>query len=580
MADVFVSYSRQDRARVLPLVGALEGQGWSVWWDPEIAPGQEFDSMIAAELARARAVVVVWTPASVVSRWVRGEAREAADRGVLTPVRFDGAQLPIDARAIHTIDFDGWGESAADPSFQQLSRAISALLRGEPAPEAPVAAARPRKPSGPSICVLPFANISGDVEQEYFSDGISEDIITDLSRISALSVASRNTAFTYKGKAVSVAQVARDLGVTHVLEGSVRKAGNRVRITAQLIDGASDSHVWAERYDRDLDDIFALQDEISRAIADALKLKLLPEEKAALAQKATTNPEAYKLYLMARRYWLSMGATQQRNLIVRLCRRAIELDPEYARAWALLSICMADIRAVGQGYSPEEALSAAERALELDPTLAEAHAAKARVLTGKGLYAQAEAEHRTALELDPDSYEVNAGAARWSMAVGRLTDAVGYFQKAMDLVETDYWAAGMKVEVLEALGDGEGAKAAARAALERIEKVLAAEPDNAGALSFGSGMLASLGETERALEWTEHALLIDPDNANMRYNLSCGLAKAGAHEKALAMLEEILAGTSAEGVRWIQKDHDLDSLRGDPRFQSMVAEAAERLGVV
>src|SRR5256885_9759976 len=152
-----------------------------------------------------------------------------------------------------------------------------------------------RKRDRISICVLPFANMSGDAEQEYFSDGISEDIITDLSKVSALHVVSRNTAFTFKGKPVDVRQVAGQLNVSHVLEGSVRKAAGRVRITAQLIDGSSDSHVWAERYYRDLNDIFALQDEISHAIVDALKVKLLPEEKKAIEQHGTENVDAYNL---------------------------------------------------------------------------------------------------------------------------------------------------------------------------------------------------------------------------------------------------------------------------------------------
>src|SRR5262249_16017053 len=153
-----------------------------------------------------------------------------------------------------------------------------------------------------AICVLPFANMSGDPGQEYFSDGITEDIITDLSKVSALFVVSRNTAFTFKGKAVDVGQVARQLDVTHVLQGSVRKAGGRVRITSQLIDGSSDGHVWAERYDRDLSDIFSLPDEISQAIVAALKIKLLPAEKEAIENRSTTNPEAYQSYLMGRHY--------------------------------------------------------------------------------------------------------------------------------------------------------------------------------------------------------------------------------------------------------------------------------------
>ena len=181
------------------------------------------------------------------------------------PVRFDGAELPIDVRALHTTDLDDW--------------------RGEPS--APQASAAPAAGSGGrydriAICVLPFANMSGDSEQEYFSDGITEDVITDLSKVSSLSVTSRNSAFVYKGRHVDVPKVARELNVTHVLEGSVRKAGGRVRITAQLVETASNDHLWAERYDRELQDIFALQDEISAAIVKALRLKLLPAEKRAI----------------------------------------------------------------------------------------------------------------------------------------------------------------------------------------------------------------------------------------------------------------------------------------------------------
>ena len=339
MADVFVSYARSDKARVAPLVAAIEAQGWSVWWDPEIAAGQEFDRQIATELKSAAAVVVVWTPTSVESRWVRGEARDAADRGVLVPVRFDGAELPIDVRAIHTTNLDGWGENPASAAVQELLRSLGAMINRQRAPQ-PASAAAPlptplAAPAGISICVLPFANMSGDPEQEYFSDGISEDIITDLTKVSALGVVSRNTAFNFKGKSVEVAQVARQLKVSHVLEGSVRKAGGRVRITAQLIDAAKDNQVWAERYDRDLNDIFALQDEISEAIVKALKLKLLPEEKKAIEQRGTENVDAYNLYLMARQNYAT-GIEQdprRAEASVRLCRRATEIDPTYARAW-------------------------------------------------------------------------------------------------------------------------------------------------------------------------------------------------------------------------------------------------------
>src|SRR6266404_2437542 len=230
-----------------------------------------------------------------------------------------------------------------------------------------------------SICVLPFVNMSGDPEQEYFSDGISEDIITDLSKVSALHVVSRNTAFTFKGKAVDVGQVAGQLKVSHVLEGSVRKAAGRVRITAQLIDTKNDVHLWAERYDRDLNDIFALQDEISHAIVDALKVKLLPEEKKAIERHGTDNVDAYNLYLLARQTYVTgyEGDARRNEAIIRLRRRAVEIDPDYAEALALIAMAEMLLRAaVGRGG--DGGLAAAEQALELNGDLAEAHAVKAR----------------------------------------------------------------------------------------------------------------------------------------------------------------------------------------------------------
>ncbi|HZV22566.1 MAG TPA: TIR domain-containing protein, partial [Luteimonas sp.] len=319
MADVFVSYARSDKGRVAPLVAAIEAKGWSVWWDPEITPGQEFDDQIDAEIEKARAVLVVWSPVSVASRWVRGEAREAAERGILVPVRFEQARLPMDVRAIHTTDLDGWNEDPASPQAQEFLRALGTMVaRTQAAQQAKAGAAAAAAPkAGESarftICVLPFANMSGDPEQEYFSDGITEDIITDLSKISALAVTSRNSAFMYKDKHVDIAKLARELKVSHVLEGSVRKAGGRVRISAQLVDGATNNHIWAERYDRDSSDIFALQDEISAAIVKALQLRLLPEEKKAIERRGTDNAEAHNLYLMARQAYVSGQESDARS---------------------------------------------------------------------------------------------------------------------------------------------------------------------------------------------------------------------------------------------------------------------------
>ena len=588
MADIFVSYSRTDRARVAPLVAALEAEGWSVWWDPEIAPGQEFDSQIAAELETAHAILVVWTPASVSSRWVRGEAREAADRGVLVPVRFDDVKLPIDVRAIHTTDLDAWQENPQSTAFQQLVRALSPLTGrsgGKPGAAVPkretlsaAQAAMRERPQQVAVCVLPFANMSGDPEQEYFSDGISEDVITDLSKVSAIAITARNTAFAYKGKYVDVPQVARQLKVSHVLEGSVRKSGNRVRITAQLIDGATGNHVWAERYDRDLSEIFALQDEISKAIVAALKVKLLPEEKTAIEARGTMNPEAYKLYLMARQY-LFAGSERHRPLIVRLCQRAVEIDPDYAPAWALLAIGQSNIRLLS-GAAGDNGWAAANRALTLDPNLAGAHAAKGRILADQGHYDDAVGEHEIAVRLDPESYEVNCAAALCYTAMRRYDDAIRHYEKATSLNDRDFWACGMAIQCYQAKGDLEGMRRIACHTLERFERIIAAEPDHTTAMSFGVTALIALGENERALDWTERALLLAPsDDVSLRYNLACEMALLGKIDRALDLLEAVLGKMQNEALPWIKIDTTLDSIREHPRFKAMITAAEVRLAI-
>jgi len=583
MADVFVSYSRSDKSRVAPLVAAIQAKGWSVWWDPAIDAGQQFDDQIDTELQAASAVLVVWTPTSVASRWVRGEARDAAERGILVPARFEDARLPIDVRAIQTTDLDKWQENPASAPFQDLLRSLESVIRRQRvqqlksaaglAPSAAVAVPRL------AICVLPFANMSGDQEQEYFSDGITEDIITDLSKVSALAVVSRNSAFMYKGKHVDVPKLARELKVGHVLEGSVRKAGGRVRITAQLVDGASNDHVWAERYDRDLNDIFALQAEISEAIVKALKLKLLPEEKKAIEQRGTDSVEAYNLYLMARQSYVTGHEADARraDAIIRLCSRATQIDPRYSRAWALMAIGQMILRFV-HGRKGDDGLVPADRALALDPNLAEAHAVKARILAQHGRHDEAAAEIDVALRLDPESYEVNRSTAYLAFRQQRLEEAIRYYEKAMALMETDLNSGSMLVTCYTAAGNPQAARRVAQITLSRTEKTLAQDPNNAPAMAYGANALATLGEAERAKDWMNRALLIDPDNMNARYNFACALT---THLKdadaALDLLGPVFETLAMGFLNHAKADPDLDPLRDDPRFKAMVAAAEARL---
>jgi adenylate cyclase len=431
-----------------------------------------------------------------------------------------------------------------------------------------------------SICVLPFANISGDAEQEYFSDGISDDIITDLSKVSALHIVSRNTAFTFKGKPVDVRQVAAQLHVSHVLEGSVRKAAGRVRITAQLIDGSNDSHVWAERYDRDLNDIFAIQDEISHAIVDALKVKLLPEEKKAIEQHGTENVDAYNLFLMARQTYTtgSEGDPRRLDAIIRMCRRAVEIDPNYADAWALIALAEVNLRWRVGRQGGDGGLAAAERALELNPNLADAHAIKARILSEENRNDEASREIEIALRLDPESYQANRCAALLRFRQKRIKEATTYWEKALTLDEGDFGSAGMLVSTYTALGDQEGAQRAAKITLERCEKNLTRDANNGAAMGHGANALAELGQRERAKEWMERALLVDPDNVTMRYNFGCALANhLSDKDAALEMLGPAFEKMGAGFINHAKVDPDFDCIRDDPRFKAMVATAEARV---
>ncbi|HET7161342.1 MAG TPA: hypothetical protein VFI32_01535 [Rhodanobacteraceae bacterium] len=428
-----------------------------------------------------------------------------------------------------------------------------------------------------SICVLPFVNMSGDPEQEYFSDGITEDIITDLSKISALSVISRNGSFMYKGKQVDIPQVARNLKVTHVLEGSVRKAGGRVRISAQLIDGASNRHVWAERYDRDASDIFELQDEISHAIAKALKVRLLPEEKKAIERRGTESVEAHDLYLMARQLYITNQEDEHASkAIVRMCTRATEIDSNYAQAWALMAAGYRSLRELG--LETDDGMVAVDRALVLDADLAEAHAVKGNILQMRGDVEGAWAEARVALKLDPESYEVNRTAARLEYMRHRFAEAARFYEKAVALMDSDVNSAMMLVSTYRALGDVADMRRAAEVALKRADNFLTHDQSNSGVIAYSANALGALGEGDRAKARMNRAMLMDPDNWNMRYNFACALmAYLGDKDAALEILDWLLERATQPLLDYVKTDPDFDPLHEDPRYQAMVAAAEARL---
>jgi TolB-like protein/DNA-binding SARP family transcriptional activator len=466
---------------------------------------------------------------------------------------------------------------------EALNRQIVEDRRGRPSVTSPmtsiVEASEPSIPSvvilpRVSIAVLPFTNMSGDPEQQYFSAGITEDIVTDLSKVSHLNVISPSTVFAFNGSPVDINQIASQLKVEFVLEGSVRKAGGRVRITSQLIDAKNASHLWAERYDRDLNDIFTLQDEISQAIVASLKVKLLPEEKRAIVTRSTLNPNAYELYLQARHYQQQRGA-RYLEIALRFCNQALEIDPSYSRAWASVALCRSLLYI--RGRSTDSGLSAAEKAISIDPNLAEAHAAMGRALAELGRDNEALAAHEVSVRLDPDSFDVQYYFGRTCLQFGHHEAAIQHLERAVQLEPTDYFPLSLASQSYELLGRKDEATHTVRRALELIEREIAHRPDNVHAIVQGAWALGYLGESEHARVWARRAMAIDPDDPLDRYNLCCTWARMNERDLAFDLLEACAPMLSPEWINWIKHDNDLIPLRDHPRYLALMARGEARL---
>jgi adenylate cyclase len=428
----------------------------------------------------------------------------------------------------------------------------------------------------PSIAVLPFTNMSGDPEQEYFSDGITEDIITDLSKISALSVIARHMSFTYKEKAGKVQNVGKELGADFILEGSVRKAGARVRVTGQLINSSDGTHIWAERFDRDLTDIFAIQDEITHAIVEQLKVKLLPQEKKSIGKVPTDNLEAYNYYLKGRELF-HRGSKSFYKAAREMFVKATELDPSYARAYAGIADCDTFLYLrTTEPISFEAILALSDKALALDNGLAEAHASRGAALSAVKRYDEAAAEFEKAISLDPNSFEAHYFYARACVFQGKIEQATALFERSAAIKPDDYASTCILVQFYNSLGRKQHAKEAARKGVKLAERQLTLHPDDAKAAELGSGALIEIGEFDRAREWIARALSIEPDNPVTHYNAACSYAMLGDIDKAFELLERGILAGGPEWGRWVQHDSMLDPVRNDPRYPVLLETIRKR----
>jgi adenylate cyclase len=412
--------------------------------------------------------------------------------------------------------------------------------------------------------------MSADPENEYFTDGIAEEIINALTKLQDLHVAARTSAFAFKGKNQDIRKVGEQLGVTTVLEGSVRKSGNRLRVTAQLVNVADGYQLWSERYDRQLDDVFAIQDEISENIVKALRVVLSDKEKRAIEKKPPTeNVQAYEYYLRARQYFHQFrraGIQYAR----RMFERAIEADPNFAKAYAGIADCCAFMYMYWDGSNAnlEGADSASARALELAPELAEAHASRGFALSLRREYDQARAEFERAIELNPKLYEAHYLYARACVQEGHREDAVRHYEEAARVRPEDYQAILLMQSPLHGLGRHEEALAALRKGVEVVEHHLELNPDDVRALTLGASALMQLDQRERALDWAERASKLEASDPGVLYNVACVYALGGMPDRAIECLDKAIE--NGFGHReWIENDTDLDSLRDDPRFKAL-----------
>jgi serine/threonine protein kinase/Flp pilus assembly protein TadD len=424
--------------------------------------------------------------------------------------------------------------------------------------------------SAKSVAVLPFSNMSNDTENEYFADGMAEEIINALSKIQTLRVASRTVSFALKGKNEDLGEVGRKLHVSTVLDGSVRRMGNRVRITAQLVNVADGYQLWSERYDREMEDIFAIQDDISQSIVKALRVILSDDEKKAIGKARTINVEAYDYYIRGRQFFHQLRR-KSLEYAKQMFNKAIEIDPEYALAHAGVADCCSLLYMYfdARDLNLRQADLASRRALELEPDLAEAHVARGLAVSLSKRYDEAEREFEAALRLDPKLFEAAYFFARARLSQGQPLEAARLFERAAGLRPEDYQAPALLGQAYQAAGRDVDAHNSYRRAVQLVNERLDLNPDDARALIIGANSMAVLGDQEQALSFVQRAVAVDPDDAGVLYNIACAYASLGKLDESITTLERAVdKGYAHRG--WMENDPDLEAIRSSPRYQSLL----------
>ena len=430
-----------------------------------------------------------------------------------------------------------------------------------------------RKQKIRSIAVLPFADLSAERDQEHFSDGVAEEILNALSKIGGLHVPARTSCFAFRGTSLDAREIGKRLGVETLLDGSIRKSGKRVRISVQLVDASNGYQLWSERFDREIEDIFAIQDEIARSVLESLGLALSEREEFRFLKPSTADIEAYEFYLRGRKLY-HKWTRQNVEFARQMFERAVNIDPNFAAAWAGLANVYVDLFRWGRKPGDlEQAQRASERALELNPNSAEAHVSAGQALEIRRRFLEAASAFDRAIKEDPTLYEAYYLYGRAMFECGEIEKAAKLFEKAHAVRPDEYESGPLRAQALTELGRQAEARRANELAVVWIEKHLELNPDEARAYSLGASVLIRLGKTKDSKQWTQQAMTLAPNDPLILYNAACNWALLGESDHALDGLERALDAGVAVGD-WIRHDPDFASLRDHPRFQAIVKRIA------
>jgi len=422
----------------------------------------------------------------------------------------------------------------------------------------------------PRVAILPFADMSPEKNQDYFCEGTAEEIIDALCAVTGLHVASRSASFQLKDRAVDAREVGRLLNVHAFLEGSVRKSDDRLRITAQLIDVGHGGHLWSQSFDRKVEDIFSVQEDIARHVVAAMRVKLLDADSSRLKRRGTRNAAAYELYLRGRQL-LNKEKEAENRAAVEVFREAIRLDPNFADAHAGLADVLTQL--LRQRVIPSElsadALAASQRAVELAPDLADAYVARGNALLMHGEADEAQRAFERATALDPRNFYAHYWFAKFWVARAQHALAVKHYELAFEIQPDDYRPIVLSIQEYQAINDKAGEQNALRRAWPVLERRLALDPHDSYASDHGAGVLMLLGRRDEANRLLDRAIALRPDDYRTLYTAACTAALGGEYDRALDFLDRAV-GTGRGDRIWLLNDNDLAPLREHPRFKQIV----------